>query len=104
LFDASLCGIVYDALGHALTALAMRSGYPVTVATSLAFSLEEKAILSPLTATVAAKWWPDSGKYSDELALAVAFASIMTAKVMVLRKPGTVTALHVVPAPESPIA
>lgn len=90
LFDPSVCGILYDALGKIAFAFAVKSGYTPESARNLLFTVSEKESVSPLTARVLDKWIPFSGKYRDEAMLAVALFGIINGKVAMLQKAANV--------------
>lgn len=90
-FDATICGVLYDAVGRLLALGVMRAGYPADQVASMLFTDEEKSALAAPTGKVLDKYLGASTmKYQDEIMLAMALGSVLTAKLGRLQKPGTV--------------
>jgi len=107
-FDASICGVLYDAIGRVLALVVIRSGFPPDQAGAMLFTADEKAALAGPTGKVLDKYLGSSTlKYQDEIALCLALGSVLTGKLGQLKKPGTVIDAadrfpQQPPAPESP--
>lgn len=91
-FDDGLCAVLYGALSSVAVAVARKQGYPREAAAVLAFTPDEIATLSPLTAKVLNKWIP-LGKYGDEMQLALALSGVVIGKAMQLQRSAQVLSL-----------
>lgn len=96
--NSTLAVIIYSAASSLMVGLARRSGYTAEQAGVLAFTPQETNELAPLTGKVLAKYLP-TGKYQDEIMLALALTATVAGKVALLRKAGVVLPF---PPPQQP--
>lgn len=84
---------------------AKRAGYSVEQARVLAFTPAEKQTLIPPTSKVVKKYLPNiSGKYRDEIMLAIALANVIGQKIMLLREAAKASGSTVAPPATQEVA
>jgi hypothetical protein len=88
--DAATIGMLYGALGALMMGAAKMAGYPDDQASTLQFTADERAALLDPTNRVLSKYTGALGAWQDEIMLAFALGSIVTAKVTSLKKPAKV--------------